>query len=198
MANIFAMSDAMIPLLNLISIRRGSMQYFIADTHFFHDNIILNCDRPFANVEEMNKTIIANWNATVNKNDEVYVLGDMFFRADDIKEINNTLKQLNGIKYLIYGNHDDYINHPDFDTSAFIFIKSYYTFKQNKRKFILFHYPILEWEGKKQGSILLYGHVHNDNPDYYANVLGKNAFNVGADMIDFRPISIQEIFKQIS
>lgn len=35
------------------------MQYFIADTHFFHENIILACDRPFSNVEEMNNTIHA-------------------------------------------------------------------------------------------------------------------------------------------
>ncbi len=35
------------------------MQYFIADTHFFHENIILSCDRSFSNVEEMNNTIHA-------------------------------------------------------------------------------------------------------------------------------------------
>lgn len=113
------------------------MQYFIADTHFFHENIILSCDRPFSNVEEMNNTMITNWNNRIKNNDDVYILGDMFFRAD-IKEINNTLKQLKGKKYLIHGNHDDYINHPDFDTSEFVFIKPYYTFKHNKRKFILF------------------------------------------------------------
>ncbi|HFU4451001.1 TPA: metallophosphoesterase [Streptococcus suis] len=168
------------------------MQYFIADTHFFHENIIFSCDRPFSNVEEMNNTMITNWNNRIKNNDDVYILGDMFFRAD-IKEINNTLKQLKGKKYLIHGNHDDYINHPDFDTSVFVFIKPYYTFKHNKRKFILFHYPILEWEGKKQGSILLYGHVHNDCPDYYSKVLGNNAINVEVDVNDFCPISLTQI-----
>ncbi|MFZ7339846.1 hydrolase, partial [Streptococcus suis] len=62
-----------------------------------------------------------------------------------------------------------------------------------KRKFILFHYPILEWEGKKQGSILLYGHVYNDCPDYYSKVLGNNAINVGVDVNDFCPINLTEI-----
>ncbi|HFR3503834.1 TPA: hydrolase, partial [Streptococcus suis] len=75
------------------------MQYFIADNHFFHENIILSRDRPFSNVEEMNNTMITNWNNRIKNNDDVYILGDMFFRAD-IKEINNTLKQLKGKKYL--------------------------------------------------------------------------------------------------
>lgn len=173
------------------------MEFFISDTHFYHEKIIYSCNRPFLNVEEMNEQLILNWNKAVSQNDDIFILGDMFFQAS-IEEINNTIKKLNGRKYLICGNHEDYVCHPNFDTSAFTYIKDYHTFQYHKKKFILSHYPILEWEGKRGGSILLYGHVHNDNPDYYANVLGKNAFNVGVDMIDFRPISIQEIFKQIS
>ena len=37
----------------------------------------------------MNNTMITNWNNRIKNNDDVYILGDMFFRAD-IKEINNT------------------------------------------------------------------------------------------------------------
>ena len=35
----------------------------------------------FATVEEMNETLIANWNRKVHGNDTVYILGDMFFRT---------------------------------------------------------------------------------------------------------------------
>lgn len=79
------------------------MVYFTADTHFDHANIIRFCDRPFATVEEMNETLIANWNRKVRANDTVFIMGDMFFRTTDPEPI---LRRLKGKKHLIVGNHD--------------------------------------------------------------------------------------------
>ena len=31
------------------------MIYFIADTHFGHENVIWMCERPYANIDEMNE-----------------------------------------------------------------------------------------------------------------------------------------------
>lgn len=168
------------------------MIYFIADTHFYHENVIKFSNRPFINADEMNRKLISNWNQVVAENDEVYILGDFLFRGK-AEQANEVLTSLNGKKYLIKGNHEHYLDSPDFDQNLFEWVKDYYTFRYKKRKFILFHYPILEWEDYFQNSIHLYGHVHNNRTDYFKDILGDRAINVGADMIDFTPISIEQI-----
>lgn len=50
--------------------------FYIADTHFNHSNIIGFDNRPFSSVEEMNETLIHNWNSVVKHGDQVYILGD--------------------------------------------------------------------------------------------------------------------------
>ena len=42
--------------------------FFTSDTHFWHENIIKFCNRPFSSIEEMNDTIIENWNKVVDEN----------------------------------------------------------------------------------------------------------------------------------
>lgn len=41
--------------------------WFTADTHFNHDNIREHCNRPFDNADEMDETLITNWNSLVKK-----------------------------------------------------------------------------------------------------------------------------------
>ena len=78
--------------------------FYIADTHFGHENSIRFCNRPFADVNEMNRTLIKNWNAKVTPDDDVYVLGDFAYRC--ATSVRNIARQLNGKKHLVVGNHD--------------------------------------------------------------------------------------------
>lgn len=171
------------------------MKYFIADLHFCHESVIEFSERPYQDVAEMNAALIKNWNATVQSaKDEVYILGDFLHRGSG-REANEILKQLRGRKYLIKGNHEKYLKDPEFDSSLFEWIKDYHTLKYYKRKFILFHYPILEWDGYYRGAILLYGHVHQTRQAYFEKTLGSHALNVGADLMNFKPISIDEVLE---
>ncbi|MEM9701635.1 MAG: metallophosphoesterase, partial [Planctomycetota bacterium] len=85
---------------------RATMQiFFTSDTHFGHANVIKNCDRPFADVGEMDEALIANWNAVVGPKDVVYHLGDFAFRAK--RKPREYLARLNGTVHLVKGNHDE-------------------------------------------------------------------------------------------
>lgn len=171
------------------------MIYFIADMHFHHENVIEFSHRPYKTVEEMNKQLIENWNSVVTSpKDEVYILGDFLYRGTG-EQANAILKQLHGKKFLVKGNHEQYLKDKDFDLSLFEWVKEYHTLKYYKRKFVLFHYPILEWDGYFRGAIHLYGHVHDTQTAHFDSILGPRAVNVGADMIRYKPISIDEIME---
>jgi len=54
-----------------------SMKHFItADTHFGHANIIKYCQRPFKDVEAMDKALIRSWNERVKPEDTVFKKND--------------------------------------------------------------------------------------------------------------------------
>ena len=47
----------------------GDRLFFTSDTHFNHTNILQYCNRPFKTVDQMNETIITNWNNVVEPDD---------------------------------------------------------------------------------------------------------------------------------
>lgn len=71
-------------------------KWFIAVTHFSHTNIIRYANRPFATIEEMDCSLIANWNSSVCMDDQVYFLGD--FGLGDVDHLHSICAQLNGQK----------------------------------------------------------------------------------------------------
>ena len=93
------------------------MNYYIADTHFGHDNIIRFSNRPFNSADEMDKAIIANWNKKVKPDDDVYILGDFAYKGKDYRYY---IKQLNGNKHLVIGNHDTKTVNKSKGTNCFV------------------------------------------------------------------------------
>lgn len=80
------------------------MNFYIADMHFGHKNIVRYDNRPFDSVEEMDKALIQLWNETVGSDDVVYILGDFsWYKEDKTAFILGCLK---GHKVLVKGNHD--------------------------------------------------------------------------------------------
>ena len=167
------------------------MDFYTSDLHLGHSNILKHCNRPFDSVEQMDRALITNINNTVGMNDDLYILGDFTcYGVNRQKAIEYRNKVICKNIYLIYGNHDK--NFDGLDT--FKWCGTYKEVKHDKGKFVLFHYPISEWNNKFHGSIHLHGHSHNV-PEYNQNNLknGLLRYDVGVDANDFKPISSEEI-----
>ena len=82
--------------------------FFTADLHFGHNNVInfKNTDgtkaRDFATVQDMEDAMVQMHNEIVKPTDKVYMLGDIAFNQRGLDKV----KQMNGIKILVKGNHD--------------------------------------------------------------------------------------------
>jgi calcineurin-like phosphoesterase family protein len=153
------------------------MEHITSDLHFGHQNILKFCPatRPFENIDEMDEAMIAEWNASVRPDDIVYILGDISYR-----EPSHTAKifaRLNGKKILIAGNHDEKALKQKCFRDCFEEIHNYLEIKRDKRKIVMFHYPIAEWNQMHRGSIHFYGHLHG-NP---SGLEGFRALDVGMD-----------------
>ena len=156
----------------------------------------------------MDTKIIENWNNVVKKNDNVYVVGDMFWcKMDRAIEI---LEELNGNKFLIKGNHDRC--HDGRFLKKFVKVSEYMEIDDNGRKVVLCHYPIPFFRaGFAPTAFMLYGHVHQTIEYEYiaklrrevkANATGYgtpngNFINVGCMMpyMDYTPRTLDEIIE---
>lgn len=163
--------------------------FFTADPHFFHENIINTCKRPFASVEEMNESLIKTYNECVRPEDTLYILGDFAFKFESVKDVNDVLSRIHCKKVLIRGNHDGkFLRDPDFDHSLLSSIKGYYELHLGKIQVVLFHYPIIEWNNMYRGSYHIYGHVH----DKVLKAMPKNSLCVSVEQTGYKPVSLEE------
>ena len=162
------------------------MVYFISDLHFFHKNILLYEDRPFDTIESMNKTIMDNWNKTVNKSDKVFVLGDVALPLRK-KVAINLIPRLHGNKVLIMGNHDKghsikwWIDVGFKEVSRYPILYAKY--------FLLSHEPL--YMNKHMPYVNIHGHIHSRKLE------GNKHFNVSVEHINYTPISFTEIQNRI-
>ena len=167
------------------------MFYYIADTHFGHENILKLCGRPFASLQEMNETLISAWNQRVTGNDTVFILGDLFYRCEDPESI---LRQLKGRKRLIIGNHDgSWMDKVDL-SRYFVSVDNFLEITDGVRAITLCHYPLLTWKHKLR-SFMVHGHIHNDTTSDFFPLLAvrERVLNAGVDINGFRPVTFEEL-----
>lgn len=157
--------------------------FLISDTHFGHANILTfkNNDgsnlRPYSSLEEMNETLISNWNSVVSSEDKVYHLGDVLFTK---KWLDLILPRLNGTKVLIKGNHDN-LKLSQYQ-QYFKDVRAYHVLD----KFLLSHIPIHP-ESLSRWDANIHGHLHNNTlPD-------DKYLNVSVERINYTPVDFEYV-----
>jgi len=160
------------------------VDYFISDIHFGHKKVIRFCQRPFKTVSEMNAAIIENWNSNISDSDRVFVIGDVFVCSH--KKAAECVKQLNGHKILVKGNHDSgekQMLNMGFDE----FYRRYDYTMPDGRLALLQHFPCPDILVDSKYDLLIHGHIHIDE-----KVNGKK-INVSADIWNYTPVSVSDL-----
>lgn len=166
-----------------------SRTFVIADTHFGDPDIIRYENRPFKNVDEMNKILIENWNHEVGHGDTVFVLGD-FAVYNDITLIRNIVNKLRGRKILVMGNHDSALLSADYYVGKIGFESAVdYPIIYNDF-FILSHEPVYINSNMPYANI--FGHVHS-NPAY--NDVSVRSACVSVERTNYRPVNIETVIR---
>ena len=158
-----------------------STKYVYADPHFSHTNIIKYESRPFSNAEEMNKEIIKNHNSVITKRDKVFILGDFCLAGKE--ETAKIVKQLNGYKILVMGNHDRSRSVQFWWDVGFNEVIKYPIVIEDF--FILSHEPMSM--SKFMPYVNVHGHIHGNQLNSDKHV------NVSLDVMDFKPVLLEDL-----
>lgn len=164
--------------------------WFSSDLHLNHNKEFVWKERGFSSVEEMNVTIIDNFNECVRTQDTLYLLGDNWLNCS-VEEGIALLHQIRckDVRF-IRGNHCS--------NQRWEALKEVGTpigwaemIKDAKKYYLLSHYPTQtanyddEWATAVRN---LHGHSHQKSP-----LSGDFQINVGVDAWDNRPVSFGEV-----
>lgn len=140
--------------------------YVMSDLHIGHENVLRFDSRPFETVEEMNSSIIGELEK-LRSNDILIDLGDMFWNLTE-DECIDILKKIKVHKfYKAVGNHDKDLYYygkdgrlGSFFTQMSDILDLRIKWEGHTYRLALSHYPLLEWNHKNHGSVMVHGHSH--------------------------------------
>lgn len=158
-------------------------RWFTSDTHFSEERTMQLSKRPFNSINEMDWTMIKNWNTTVKDNDVVYHLGDF--------GNPKMIKHLKGQIVLVAGNYDrpEVIEQLKKEAEGRLkIIPEGFEVIFGIDVYSLVHYPSSMID---KNMFYLFGHVHA------LRTMSKGEFgtglNVGVDVHNFKPISLADV-----
>jgi calcineurin-like phosphoesterase family protein len=181
------------------------MRYFIADTHFAHENLVMTFPRYrpgteelFASIEEHDDYLIKGINLLVKPSDELHILGDFAWKTPGKYRMRIKCKHV----YLTRGNHDK----PGkcrkvFGEIPYVRLTKLRSGEGQHLPTVLCHTPMAFWPGSHRGWSNLYGHCHGQREGKLDEALGygRRSMDVGVDNIykitkSFLPLSEVELY----
>lgn len=180
-----------------------------ADFHLGHggkdgkSGVLTMCKRPFADIEEHNAALIANWNADVGEEDTVFDLGNFCF--GNWKRFAYFVSQLNGKIKLVPAIEHDWMYLRDFkevrsktgqvvelmQRIEVIFVPHPFKIAPTLA-IVMSHTAQLTWYCSHYGSWHLYGHSHGrlHHPSDFA-------IDVGVDTNKYHLYSLSTLAKLV-
>ena len=147
------------------------MNIFVTSDTFFGRSLA-SIDGGFSSVEEMEDTIIDNWNAKVKPNDVVYHLGN--FSWDPISS-ESAIIHLNGKIHFIGGSYDKHLSDVSLvKIGRHLLLPAISEIP--KLNAVFSHWPLSNWNEKEAGSIHVHGGIKQDqvNNRFCANIKNWN------------------------
>ena len=189
------------------------MRYFTADLHL-GDKTIAQWRGFGDDLATHDAMILSRLNERVKPDDELWLLGDLCTpRVDNVTAMRKAIA-CNTV-HVVVGNHD---SRSKFVTCGLFASVEYYAevgrYRRDGYKFVMSHYPMLDWDRAYHGSFMLHGHIHSlpaearediaprDAQNGGMGIRGYNAWNaergirrfdVGVDANGYYPVSDQEI-----
>lgn len=160
---------------------------FYSDPHFHHRNMAIK--RGFTDEIQMNNHIVTEWNKIVGKRDVTYLLGDITMEKNNYEILN----ELNGIKKVILGNHDQ-PQHVKYLLNYVNSVCSMYKLgvQELKCNVILTHCPIHTSEIDRF-NYNIHGHIHDKHVKTLFGFKDKRYINVCAEVINYQPKTLKEL-----
>jgi len=173
--------------------------FFISDMHFCHKNIDELAEREEGWVE----TLMSNWNNTVSEDSTVFIVGDACLDIKKYSCCKEYISKLNGRKILIRGNHDRYENGKLLSVGYEFVLSNLFIKVMAKSPFNIYvqHIPPAERDieslmnkMRRYPHVVVHGHVHRKKPFVYT-IKGVKFINVSVEVVNYTPISLEEIIK---
>ena len=172
--------------MKLPGIFQSDRVWFMSDLHINHVNVIRHDSRPFDDLSDMHAFIEQELTTKLKKGDILFDLGDLFWSMS-VPRCKAWLDKIPATEiYKVMGNHDKYNLYRGnqkpladyFQAIGDIMDIVVETPDKERYRLTLSHYPILSWNHKSRGSIMVHGHCHG-HLDQYNNESKDLRFDIG-------------------